>query len=93
MKFDPGLMVITPGADKFLEDHSIKASDLMDRHLNGDWGDLDQSDKALNEESLSSGARIMSAYAFGEKKVWVITEATNDEGKREATTVLLPEEY
>jgi len=26
-------------------------------------------------------------------KIWIITEATDDNGKRTATTILLPEEY
>lgn len=40
------------------------------------------------------GSRLLSAYTSAAGvKVWIITEAADDEGKRPATTVLLPEEY
>ena len=45
-------------------------------------------------EALEQGDRLLSAYhtSTGEK-IWIITEAVNDEGKRASTTILLPEEY
>jgi hypothetical protein len=36
----------------------------------------------------------MSAYTLTDgTKIWVITEAVGEDGQREATTFLLPEEY
>ena len=61
------------------------------RHLNGDWGDLCEEDKCLNDKAVTSGSRILSAYEcpFNEEwKIWIITEAD-----RSATTVLFPHEY
>ena len=60
----------------------------------GDWGDLCEEDKRSNDEALVDGSRILSAYhtELGEK-LWVITEAVDDEGVRQATTFLLPDEY
>ena len=59
------------------------------RHVYGDWGDLDDEDKAENEFSVENGYRILSSYTSSNGiKFWVITEAD-----RSATTVLLPEEY
>jgi hypothetical protein len=48
----------------------------------------------LNDEAVMDGSRILFAYvtANGER-IWVITEAKDDNGKRAATTILLPEEY
>lgn len=59
------------------------------RHRAGDWGDLCDEDKASNEEALRIGGRLFSAYhdSYG-VKFWIITEAD-----RNATTILLPEEY
>jgi hypothetical protein len=49
---------------------------------------------AANDEALKDGSRILSAYlTLKGKKLWVITEATDDDGHRAATTLLLPEEY
>ncbi|MFO0806209.1 MAG: hypothetical protein U0791_24160 [Gemmataceae bacterium] len=51
-------------------------------------------DKAANDESLVDGSRLLSAYLLTtDVKIWIITEAVDDHGNREATTVLLPDEY
>nr|MBA2637786.1 hypothetical protein [Solirubrobacterales bacterium] len=55
----------------------------------GDWGEVDEEDKAANERSLKEGTRLLSAYHLKDgTKVWLITEAD-----RSATTLLLPQEY
>ena len=63
---------------------------LVARHASGDWGDLSDDDRDLNERALAKGGeRIFSAYNLsGGRRVWIITEAD-----RAATTALLPEEY
>jgi len=67
---------------------------FIDRHVAGDWGEVGVEDWKLNDEALKNGGRILSAYrTLKGKKLWVITEAMDDEGKREATTILLPEDY
>ena len=60
----------------------------------GDWGIVSLDDQRANEEALQSGARLLSAYetTLG-VKIWVITEATGDDGRRASTCVLLPEDY
>lgn len=48
----------------------------LQRHLSGDWGDLDAHDVHENEESLKHGWRILSAYNLSDgTKIWIITEA------------------
>ena len=67
---------------------------FLQRHLAGDWGDVDADDRRENELSLQNGWRILSAYTLSDRtKIWVITEAANDEGVRESTCFLLPSEY
>ena len=62
---------------------------MIDRHVSGDWGDLDEFDRQQNDEALKDGGRIFSAYhTSAGTKVWVITEAD-----RSSTTALLPEDY
>jgi hypothetical protein len=37
---------------------------------------------------------LLSAYRTSRNtKLWIITEAADDDGNRAATTILLPEEY
>ena len=67
----------------------------MERHIAKDGGDLSNEDKKLNDQALHNGSRILSTYILDKTivKIWIITEATDDNGERAATTVLLPEEY
>ena len=86
MKFQLGQVVITPNALEKLKSDDILNS--LNRHLLGDWGELDAEDRQTNDEALQSGDRLLSAYRSGQTKFWIITEAS-----REVTTVLLPEDY
>jgi len=91
--FPLGQVVATPGAVRALEDAGVNVGTLLARHAVGEWGDLDPEDRSLNEQALVSGARIFSVYRVGaEVTVWVITNG-DDDGHRDATTVLLPEDY
>lgn len=85
-----GTVVATPGALEALSHPDATPLPLLlVRHTSGDWGDLDDEDKAANDEALLTGARVFSAYMLDTGvKVWIITEAD-----RSSTTVLLPSEY
>ena len=86
-RFPSGKVVSTrTAAEKIPEFVMILA---LTRHFSGDWGDVDQHDKAANDRALRDGDRLLSAYhAPDGTKFWIITEAD-----RSATTVLLPEDY
>ena len=93
-KFSIGLVTATPNALSVLAGCYTLPVDLLDRHINGDWGDLEAEDRQRNDEALRDGSRILSAYVMEEGwKLWVITEAADDDGVRSHTTILLPEEY
>jgi hypothetical protein len=94
MRFSLGQIVATPGALEALQRNNVTGFDFLRRHASGDWGIVCEEDKQANEEALKTGARLMSAYFLpDETKLWVITEATGDDGNRSATTLLLPDEY
>lgn len=94
-KFKVGRIVATPGALESLQRNNADGLDYIRRHVTGDWGIVCKDDAELNYRSLQDGSRILSAYLLpDETKLWVITDATIDEqDNREATTLLLPEEY
>ena len=93
-RFELGQTVATPAVLKAIERAGHSPSEFLDRHLVGDWGDLCDDDKQANEDALQDGSRILSAYHTRTgTKIWIITEATDDEGHRAATTILLPDEY
>ncbi len=88
--FEPGIIVGTPGALARLEESHVSPASLLSRHLSGDWGEVDDSDRQENQAALANGWRIMSVYELPgtAEVVWVITEHD-----RSVTTLLLPEEY
>jgi hypothetical protein len=93
-KFSLGRIVATPGALEALRDAGQSAGEFLGRHATGDWGDLHEDDRQLNEAALIDGSRILSAYVTKNGvRIWIITEANNEVDLRYLTTLLLPEEY
>lgn len=92
-----GSLLLTRGVNDMVSDNS-KFADFVIRALsrfhNGDWGTVCQEDWQANNDSMVDGSRIIGAYEQkGMPKIWIIAEAENDDGLREAVTVLFPEEY
>lgn len=93
-KFPLGQVLATPGALEAMEKSGETPATFIERPVSGDWGEVCPDDKALNDESLIDGNRILSAYRTSKgEKLWIITEAADDEGHRSCTTILLPSEY
>ena len=87
VRFALGQTVMTRGALNELSQTDVLHG--LSRHAGGDWGDVCTDDKQANDDALTCGARLLSAYhTTAGRKFWIITEAD-----RSATTVLLPEEY
>jgi hypothetical protein len=92
-KFQLGRLLITPGAQEALATTGESPWTFLSQHSRGRWGIVGDDDAAANDESLKDGSRLLSAYKLKDgTRIWVITEAVGDNG-REATTILLPEEY
>lgn len=70
-----------------------EVASALARYFAGDWGELCHSDRELNDRALRSGGRLLGAYRTSRGVIWIITEAENDAGRHEATTVLFPFEY
>lgn len=86
-KFSLGQLVATRNAANCLSNADVSAA--LQRHADGDWGEVCAEDREENELSLVSGFRLLSVYESSTGiKFWIITEAD-----RSATTVLLPEDY
>jgi len=86
-KFATGQIMATRNAF-----HTLPALEILhalNRHILGDWGDLCEEDRQLNEDALASEGRLLSVYhTESGVKFYVITE-----WDRSVTTVLLPEDY
>ena len=85
-KFRLGETVITANAQRII-DHA-KVADALQRHAQGNWGELPAEDARSNRYALQHGGRLMSVFGEGGTRFWIITEAD-----RSVTTVLLPQDY
>jgi hypothetical protein len=107
-KFSLGQCFATPNAIAILEKTGFSAGYLINRHIQGDWGDICKEDAELNEMALQDGSRIISVYRMvSDEKlkstlrsnrselltIWLITDAVNEYGVRYCTTLLSPEDY
>lgn len=93
-KFELGEQVATPGALRAVHQAGESLIDYLKRHVTRDWGDLCDEDRRANELALADGGRLLSAYKLQTGVViWIVTEAVGDDGRRSATTALLPDEY
>ena len=65
------------------------AMDCLERHMIGDYGDVDDFDWKTNDIAWQYGFPVISSYVDRKKnRFLIITEAD-----RSTTTILLPEEY
>jgi hypothetical protein len=92
--FPLGQIVATPGALEALAEAGQSAVEFLAQHARGDWGEVCAEDRQLNDDAVRDGSRLLSAYRTKlNLKLWIITEAADDQGHRAATTILLPDEY
>jgi hypothetical protein len=88
-KFLLGRLAATPGALEALEASGQTPDSFLARHQAGDWGEINEEDRRLNDEALLDGSRLLSVYkTLRGVRMYVITEAD-----RSLTTILRPEEY
>ena len=73
--------------------HSFVFTSVL-RHQEGDWGEVCEEDRYVNDLALTSGSRIVSVYlcstehSYESDRIFIITEAD-----RSVTTVLWAGEY
>jgi hypothetical protein len=93
-KFSLGQIVATPGALEALKESGQTPDFFLSKHVRGDWGEVCDEDKRLNDQALVDGSRLLSAYrTLKGERLWIITEAADDQGNRICSTILTPSEY
>ena len=100
MEFKLGRLVATRTVASLMEKDAAFSkftSASLERYTKCDWGDLDESDWAQNDEALKNeDNRLLAAYKFPteiapsgrDDKIWIITEWDHS-----VTTILFPSEY
>lgn len=93
-RFALGVVCVTQGVAADV--HQERLLSCLALHQAGDWGVVDDEDKAANERSLRDGSRVLSVWPIdptqpcagrGDNTLWIITESAGH------TTALLPDEY
>ena len=88
-RFRAGQLVMTASVNDLVQRGALNPAPYIQRHLNGDWGDLCDEDRRSNDAALKNGDRLFSSYRITpDLKLWIITE-----WDRSVTTLLLPDEY
>ena len=92
MRHHLGRVVATAAVVAAVPHHTLCV--LLDRHATGDWGALDTTDKAANDEAARSGdGRLFSSYDTTDHgKLWIITNDIRGECEGPIITVLFSEE-
>jgi hypothetical protein len=86
-KFTLGQLVVTQRAEEAVSQEEGFLA--LARYLEGDWGEVEDKDRELNERAVRDGGRLFSVYSTGKGiRFWVVTNAPHT-----VTMVLLPEEY
>lgn len=86
-KFPLGQTVITANANAVLPELDVVLA--LQRHHSGDWGDVDEHDRQMNDNAFRNGDRLVSIYkSVRGQKFYIIIE-----WDRSVTTILLPEDY
>lgn len=91
--FSLGQVYATPAVLAYLEKHAIYPSALLGPHCHGEYGQLDDEDCQANDDALIHGGRILSVYVVEGERIYAITDAADELGVRQATTLLFPREY
>ncbi|WP_265949784.1 hypothetical protein [Dechloromonas sp. A34] len=88
MLFSLGQVVVTRNCLSYAQENEVNLTELVERHANGDDGDLCKADQALNNLAIQTEGRVFSCYIINSAKFYVITE-----WDRSYTTLMLAEDY
>lgn len=90
-----GRILVSPGVEENIQKRITSGGWLVQclmRHMQGDWGTIEEHDRAVNAAAIQHGSRVLSRYplspAIEDQFLFIITDPGHEQ-----TTVLLPEEY
>ena len=90
--FESGEVIATPKVLNEMETNKpflYFCLDAFNKHMYGNWGNVNKEDKAANDEAVIYGDQIVSSYRFRKgSDILIITEAD-----RSRTTLLFANEY
>lgn len=95
-RFVIGGVVVSDGVLARIGHDLSRIRPLVQRHSQGDWGELEAEDAAAQTGQMHTSSVVrgqwMSVYHIDDATVWVLTNS-NGHAPDTVTTVLLPSEY
>ena len=74
--FELGKLVVTPAAAQVLENSGCSAEELLRRHADGDWGEVSEQEREVNERALDEQFNLVSNYRMTDDQfITVFTKA------------------
>lgn len=84
-RFRHGRVILSSRVCDLAQQGRLNVLSYLQRHLNGDWGEVSARTQHANEAALHTKDALFSAYVINsELKLWIITE-----GDRSVTTLLI----
>ncbi len=72
VKFDLGEVVVTPAAEAVLAAGGARLDDLLARHRSGDWGEVSDPVRDVNERGLAESFNLQSVFPMSDGKRLVV---------------------
>jgi hypothetical protein len=74
MRFEVGEIVITPAASDALAANGQTLDELLERHRAGDWGEVSEQVRSVNERGLVERFNLHSTYVMPDgRRIVVVT--------------------
>lgn len=63
IKLELGQVVVTPRAKETLKAWGCAVEKILARHQAGDWGDISENERKLNDEGIDNHLDVVSSYS------------------------------
>lgn len=70
-----------------------EVKNAFSKFVSGDWGITGDGDKALNDDALITGDRILASYLTSKGKIWINADFVYNPSDPRPVVIMFPEEY
>lgn len=70
-----------------------EVKNAFSKFVSGDWGITGDGDKALNDDALITGDRILASYLTSKGKIWINADFVYNPSDPRPVVIMFPDEY
>ena len=95
MKIDWEHFIKTRGVSEEMKDIKFynEVKHAFSKFVSGDWGITSEGDKALNDDALITGDRILASYLTSKGKIWINADFVYNPSDPRPIVIMFPDEY